>query len=127
MRLVRFRFGRFFGGFFVRLEPFGVEDAGLVDALVRMRAKQIALALQEIRRKPSRAVTVVIRQGGRKRGNRYAELDSCRNHETPFRLSFFDGPGEIPLQEKILQRRITLICLNDSIEKFGANDTATPP
>ena len=127
MRLGRFWFSRFFSWLFLRLKPFGVEDAGLIDALVRMRTKEIALPLQEIRWKASRAITVVIRQRGRKRGDRYAELDSCRNDEAPFRLRSFDGPGEIPVEEKILQRRITPICLNDSIEKFGANDTAAPP
>jgi len=127
MRLGRFWFGRFFSWRFLRLEPFGVEDAGLIDALIRMRTKEIALPLQEIRWKARRAITVEIRQRGRKRGDRYTELDSCRNDEAPFRLRSFDGPGEIPVEEKILQRRITPICLNDSIEKFGANDTAAPP
>jgi hypothetical protein len=83
--------------------------------------------LQEIRWKASGAITVEIRQRGRKRGDRYTELDSCRNDEAPFRLRSFDGPGEIPVEEKILQRRITPICLNDSIEKFGANDAAAAP
>ena len=102
MRLVCFRFGWFFRGFFFSLQPFGVEDAGLVNALVSVRTKEIALRLQEIRWKTSRAITVVIRQRGRKRGDRYAELDSCRNDEAPFRLRFFDGPGEISVEEKIL-------------------------
>ena len=92
-----------------------------------MRTKEIALRLQEIRWKASRAITVEIRQRGRKCGDRYAELDSCRNDEAPFRLRSLDGPGEIPIEEKILQRRITPICLNDSIEKFSANDTAAAP
>ena len=127
MRLVCFRFGRFFSWLFLSLQPFGVEDAGLINALVSVRTKEIALRLQEIRWKASRAITVVIRQRGRKRGDRYAELDSGRDNEPPFRLRFFDGPGEISVEEKILQRRITPICLNDSIEKPGANDTAAPP
>src|SRR4029077_5287965 len=126
MRLVCFRFGRFFGGF-LRLEPLGVENAGLINAFVGVRTKEIALCLQEIRWKASGAITVEICQRGRKRWDRYAELDSCRNDEAPFRLRFFDGPSEIPVEEKILQRGITPICLNDSIEKFGANDTAAAP
>ncbi len=104
-----------------------MEDAGLVNALVGVRTKEIALRLQEIRWKASRAITVVIRQRRRKRGDRYPELDSGRNNEAPFRLRSFDGPGEIAIEEKILQRRITPICLNDSIKKLGANDTAAPP
>src|SRR5437762_4949565 len=127
MWLVCFRFDLFFGGFFLRLEPFSMEDAGLVDALVRVRTKEIALRLQQIRWKTRRAITVVIRQRGRKRGDRYAELDSCRNDEAPFRLSSFDGSGEIPVEEKILQRRVALICLNDPVQEFRANNAAAPP
>src|SRR5438045_7609729 len=42
MWLVCFRFGQFFGRFFLRLERLGVEDAGLLEALVRESAKEIA-------------------------------------------------------------------------------------
>ena len=107
--------------------PVGMKHALTIRAFVGVRTKEIALRLQEICWKASGAITVEIRQRGRKRGDRYTELDSCRNDEAPFRLRSFDGPGEIPVEEKILQCRITPICLNDSIEKFGANDTATPP
>ena len=48
VRLRRFRFGRFFRWFFIRLEPFGVEYAGLIDALIRMRPEEIALRLQKV-------------------------------------------------------------------------------
>src|SRR6516162_8622528 len=127
MRLVCFRLGRFFGRFLLSLEPLGVKNAGLIGALICMRTKEIALRLQEIRRKASRAITVVIRQRGRKRGDRYAELDSCRNDEAPFWLRSFDGPGEIPVEEKILQRRVALIRLNNPVQEFRANDAAAPP
>ena len=53
MRLVCFRFRRFFSWLLFSLQPFGVEDAGLVDALVGVRTKEIALRLQEIRWKAS--------------------------------------------------------------------------
>ena len=127
MRLGCFWFGRFFGGLLLGLKPFGVKDAGLIDAFVGVRTKEIALRLQEIRWKASGAITVVIRQRGAKRGNRDAELDSCRNDEPPFRLRSFDGSREILVEQKILQRRVTLIRLNDPIQKFGANDAAASP
>src|SRR6516225_11958859 len=127
MRFGRFWFSRFFSWRFLRLEPLSVKDAGPIGALICMRTEEIALRLQEIRGEASRAITVVIRQRGRKRRDRYAELDSCRNDEPPFRLRFFNGLGEIPIKEKILQRRITPICLNDPIEKSGADDTAAAP
>src|SRR6516225_888664 len=127
MRFGRFWFSRFFSWRFLRLKPLRVKDAGFIGALICMRTEEIALRLQEIRRETSRAIAVIIRQRGRKRRDRYAELDSCRNDEAPFRLRSFDGLGEIPIKEKILQCRITPICLNDSIEKFGADDTASAP
>src|SRR5881275_3685878 len=97
MRLGCFRFGRFFGGFFFRLEPLGMEDSGLVDALISVRAKKIALRLQEIRWQSGGAITVKIRQRGGKRRDRYAEFDSCRNDQAPFRLRSFDDSCEIPI------------------------------
>ena len=39
------RFGGLFGWFFFGLEPFGVKNAGLIEALVGVRAKEIALRL----------------------------------------------------------------------------------
>src|SRR4029434_4301224 len=97
MRLRCFWSSQSFGRFFLTLEPLGVEDAGFIDAFVSVRTKEIALCLQEIRWKASRAITVVIRQRGKKRGDWYAELDSCRDDESPFRLRSFDGSGEIPV------------------------------
>jgi hypothetical protein len=45
MWLVRFRLGRFFSWLSLNVQPFGVEDAGLVNALIRVRTKEIALRL----------------------------------------------------------------------------------
>jgi hypothetical protein len=50
MRLGCFWFGSFFGGLVVWLGPFRVKDARLVDALVRVRAKEVALRLQKVGR-----------------------------------------------------------------------------
>ena len=62
VRLGRFRLGRLFSWLFIGLKPFGVEDARLIDAFVSVRTEEIALRLEEIRWKASRAITVVIRQ-----------------------------------------------------------------
>lgn len=45
MRLGGFRFGRLFGRFFFGLEPFGVKDAGRIEAFVSVCTKEIALGL----------------------------------------------------------------------------------
>src|SRR6516162_3472479 len=127
MRLVCFRFDRFLGWVSLRLEPLGVENARFIDAFVGVCTEEIALRLQEIRWKTSGAITVEISQRRRKRGDRNTEFDSCRNGEAPFGLRPFDGSREIFVEKKILQRRISLIRLNDSVQKFSADDTAPSP
>src|SRR4030095_15901400 len=127
MRLGRFRLGRFFSWLSLGLEPFGVEDAGLINALVRVCAEEIALRLQEICRKASGAITIEVRQRGGKRGDGYAMLDSNRNNKSPFRLRSFDDPCEIPIEQKIVQIAVALISLNDAVQEFRANDAAAPP
>src|SRR5262245_38835982 len=62
MRLVRLGFGRFFRRRFLRLEPFGVENPRLIDALVSVGTEEIALRLQEIRRQTRGAITIVVSQ-----------------------------------------------------------------
>ena len=62
MRLVCFRFGRFFSWLFLSLQPFGVEDAGLVGPLVGVRAEIVALGLEQVGREAGAAVLVVIGQ-----------------------------------------------------------------
>ena len=90
MRLRRFWFGRFFGWLLLGLKPIGVKDPGLIDALVSVRAKEIALRLQQIRWKTSRTITVEIGQRRAESGNRDAEIDRGRNDDAPFRLRSFD-------------------------------------
>src|SRR6266516_986663 len=127
MRFGRFRLGRFFSWFLLRLGPISVKHAGLIDALVSVRAKEIALRLKEVCRKPSGAITVEVRQRRRKRRRSYAMFDRCRNDETPFGLRLPDGPREIPIKQKIVQRGVALICFHDSVQKFRANDAAAAP
>ena len=55
-----FRLGRVLGGLPVRLHPFGVENARLVDPLVGVGAEEIALRLEQIGGKPRLAVAVEI-------------------------------------------------------------------
>jgi len=52
MRFGRFWFGRFFGWLLIRFNPLGVKNAGFIYALVSVRAKEVALGLQEIRGQP---------------------------------------------------------------------------
>jgi len=57
----RFRFSDFLG--WLIAHPIGVENSRLVDALVGMRAEEIALRLQQIRRQTRGTIAVEVRQG----------------------------------------------------------------
>src|SRR5438046_9903237 len=127
MRFRRFRLGRFLSWCYLGLGPVGVKYARFIDPLVSMRAKEIALRLQEVCRQTSGAITVEVRQRGRKRRRRYTMFDRCRKDETPFRLRLLDGPREIAVEQKIVQRGIAPICFHDSVQKFRANDAAASP
>src|SRR5207244_7435902 len=116
MRFGRFRLVRFFGWFLLRLGPISVKHAGLIDALVSVRAKEITLRLQEVCRKPSGAITVEVRQRGRKGRRRYAMFDRYRKHETPLGLRLLDGSREIPIEQKIVQRGIATLCFHESTQ-----------
>ena len=61
--------------------PIGMEElaARFVDALIGVRAKEIALRLQQVRRQPLGAVSVVERKRGREGRSRHAELDRFDN------------------------------------------------
>ena len=56
----RFRFGRLFGGLALGFDPLSVKNTWLIYAFVRVRTKEIALRLQEIRRKSRLAITIEI-------------------------------------------------------------------
>src|SRR5438552_14253951 len=57
----RFGFGDFLG--WLITDPIGVENSRLVDALIGMRAEEVALRLQQIRRQTRGTIAVEVRQG----------------------------------------------------------------
>ena len=59
------RLGWFFGWRLIRLHPFGVKNARLVDALVGVRAEEIALRLQQIGRQARLTIAVEISRATR--------------------------------------------------------------
>src|SRR4051812_15538554 len=63
--------------------PLGLEDPGVVDALVRMRAEEIALGLNEIGGEAFAWVGVVVGQRSAERRRRDAILNRRRDHPPP--------------------------------------------
>src|SRR6266481_158889 len=57
----RFRFGDFLGRLIAH--PIGVENSRLVDALVGVCAKEVALRLQQIRRQTRGTIAIEVGQG----------------------------------------------------------------
>src|SRR6266536_2812858 len=54
-------------------------------------------------------------------------LNGGRYRDAPIALRLFDDSREIAVEQKIVQRSIALICLDNPIEKFSANDAAASP
>jgi len=127
MRFGGFRFGRFFRCFLIRLDPFGVKNAGLIDSFVRVRTEEIALRLQEVRRQPSRPITVEVSERCGKCRNRDAVFNGCCYRNAPIALRLFDGSREITVEQEIMERRVALISIEASAEEWRATDPAARP
>ena len=127
MRRGRFRFGRFFGGLAFGFNPFCVKDARFIDAFVRVRAEEITLRLQEIRRQSRLTITVEIGQRGGKCRDGHAMFDGRRYRDTPIPLCFPNDLREIAIEQEIVQRRVALVRPDDPVEKFRANDAPASP
>src|SRR5438477_11927308 len=93
-----FRFGRFFCWFLIRLDPFGVKNAGLIDSFVRVRTEEIALRLQEVRRQPRRLITVEVSAASGKCMIGDAEDNCGCSLYAPVQLRLVDGPRDIMIE-----------------------------
>ena len=101
------------------LHPLGVKDARFIDALVSMRAEEIALRLQEIRGQPRLAIAVEVGERGAKGGHGDAMLDRGGDGDAPVVLRLLDDVGEIGIEQKIVQRGIALVGFDDSIQEIS--------
>src|SRR6202000_900271 len=66
----------------------GEINTRFVDTLVGMRAEEIPLRLQKIRRQARGSVTVIEREGGRERGHGYTHPGSVNDGPSPRRMVF---------------------------------------
>ena len=109
--------------------PVGVEKlaARLVNALVGVRAKIIALRLQQIRWQVRTAVAVEKGQRGAERRNRDAAFDGGGNSRAPAFLAAFDFAAKIIVQQQVRELRIVVVGFLDFAEKARADDAAAAP
>lgn len=112
---------------FTRIKPLGVKDARLVDALVGVRAKKISLCLKQIRRQTRRSVAIEVGERGAEGRDRDPVFDCGSDRDAPVILSPFDDPGEVLVEEEIVQRRIAFIGFLDPIQKLRADDATAAP
>src|SRR6516225_769906 len=78
----------------------------LIDALIGVRTKEVALRLQKISRQPTGPVAVKERKRCGECRSGYAQLDGMSKRLAPRRLVLIDGAGEEAVEEQILERRV---------------------
>lgn len=101
--------------------------AGLVGAVVRMRAEIVALRLNQVRRK--RCGTIGIEEG--KRGGeswrRNAKFDGGLDDVAPRRLRAVDHFAEIGREQEVFRVRIFVERFFNALEEHRADDAAAAP
>ena len=104
-----------------------MERSGLVDALVGVRAEEVALGLDEIRGQALAPVAVVVRERGGEGRNGNAEARGLADHATPTLLADTHGIGEVGREEQIRKVGLRIIGFFDPIQEAGADDAAAAP
>src|ERR1043166_8405361 len=89
--------------------PIGVEKlpARFVHPFISMRAKVVALSLQEVRGQPVAAIAVEVIQCAAETWRGDAELGGLHDHATPRRLALADSAAEKLVEEEVHEVRIT--------------------
>jgi hypothetical protein len=97
------RAGRLFYETLSRLGPVDVEElaAGLVGALVGVRAEVVALGLEQVGRQAGRAVAVVVGRARAERRRGHAALGGERDDLAPVRLRLLDGLVEVRIEQQV--------------------------
>ena len=107
--------------------PERVERAVLVDALIGVRAEEVALTLHERGREPVGAQAVVVRQRRRERGGRDAGDRSGGDDASPGVLRAGDDAAEERGGDEGDESRVVGVRLGDPVEELGADDAAAAP
>jgi hypothetical protein len=99
----------------------------LVQPLIGVSAKEVALGLQEIRREASAAIAVVVSEASGKGRDGHTALDGSTNGTTPSGLRLNEHLGEERSQHQVLKVGIGLIGLLNTVQESRPYDaTATP-
>ena len=99
----------------------------LVEALVSVCAKIVALSLQQVGRQTFGTIAVVVSQRRTDGRHRNAKLDGGGHHTTPGILCLRDGTLEEGIQQQVVQPRVLLERVLDLAQECGADDAAAAP
>src|SRR5690606_33379996 len=111
------------------LGPVDVEElaAGLVGALVGVRAEVVALGLEQVGRQAGGAVAVVVGQRGGEGGHGHAALGGEADDLAPVGLGLLDGLVEVGIEEEVGQLGVLGVGLGDLLQEGRADDAAAAP
>ncbi len=104
-----------------------MERPFLVDSLIGVSTKVVALSLQQVGWQSLHPVTVVIAQSRAEGGDRNAQ-DRCRSHDrAPRLLGTLDRFLKERMQQQVFEVRILVESFFDVVQELSADDaTATP-
>src|SRR5690242_21637910 len=104
-----------------------MERAVAVRAAVRVRAKEVAQALDEGGGQTFGPQCVVVGQGGGEAGNRDADPGRGGDHVAPGFLGVGEVLAEVLVGEQRGQVRVVLVGGADPVQEHGADDAAAAP
>src|SRR5229473_7527158 len=109
--------------------PIRVEELStwLIDSLEGVRAEEISLSLQQVRRQAGRAVSVVEGKRRGESGRRHTILNPVDDAPPPGGLVIVQRLAEEFVEQEIRQLRILVVRFLDLPQEAAADDTAATP
>ncbi len=92
-----------------------------------VRAKVVALGLEEIRRQVLATITIIEAESSAEGRQWNAPQRALANNFAPAVLSVVDSLVEEVVEEQILEVRVLSVCRRDVLQEHGSNDATTAP
>ncbi|VDZ65112.1 Uncharacterised protein [Serratia odorifera] len=105
-------------------QPFGVEHAFFIGALVSVRTEVVALRLDQVRRQHRRTVAVIVGDGSGEGWRRDTVLYRIGNHITQRLLVFVGDLLEVRRQQQVGDVGIFCVGIGDLLQELRTNDAA---
>src|SRR5450631_3021726 len=92
-----------------------------------MRAKEVALGLEQIRRQTRGTVAIEVAERSAEGWDGYTMFHRGGDRNPPIILGAFDNAGEVLVEQQIMQRRVAFIGFLDPIQELRADDATAAP